>query len=337
MSEIGKNKKIAIVLLNFGGPNKLDDVKQFLFNLFYDKAVIRLPNPFRWLIAKLIATKRCETSKHIYDQIGGKSPILDWTNKQSDLLKQELSALIKEEFEVFISMRYWYPRAFEVASKIEKYNPTEVIILPLYPHYSTTTTGSGVSDFLKYYPKEVQSICCYPTEHNFIRAWSENIKKSLELLEPEEDFCILFSAHGLPEKIIKQGDPYQWQIEQSVKAIVDTLGIQVDYKVTYQSRVGPVKWIGPCTEEEIKKACLDKKAIVIVPISFVSEHVETLVELDIEYKAIADLSNTKYIRVPALGLNSYYIKALADLVVNKIGNNKMARICPKEFSCCKCS
>ena len=301
------SKKIAVVLLNLGGPDKLSSVKEFLFNLFYDPAIIRLKNPFRWLLAKFISSKREKTAQEIYAQMGGGSTILPVTKKQAELLEVELNKNLKSEFKVFVSMRYWHPFASEAINKIEKFSPDEILLLPLYPQFSTTTTKSSLDEFSKLLKDtKIKTTCCYYKDPNFIKAHVDLIKEKL----PKEKFRILFSAHGLPEYIIKNGDPYQWQIEQTVNSIIKEIG-QVDHVICYQSKVGRLKWLGPSTEEELHKAAEENIAVVVVPIAFVSDHSETLVELDIEYKELFKEKCSKaYIRVPALNEDANFIKAL---------------------------
>ncbi|MGL4226515.1 MAG: ferrochelatase [Rickettsia sp.] len=336
-------KKIAIVLFNLGGPDSLKSVKPFLFNLFYDKAIINLPNPLRYIIAKIISITRERKSQKIYSLIGGKSSLPKETQEQKLALTEKLKQLIKEDFAIFINMRYSSPFAKETIEQIKEYNPNEIILLPLYPQFSSTTTGSSVKNFLKSLDIDIpiKTVCCYPLEEDFIKAHVSLIKEKLY----DKNFRILFSAHGLPEKIIKAGDPYSFQIKETVKAIVKELNIKdLDYKITYQSRVGPIEWLKPNTEDEIEIAGKLKKDIIIVPISFVSEHVETLVELDIEYKLIADKYEIQYTRIPTLGTNKSFINSLTNILlrfINKVDTNLVTsssskRICPNEFTKCLC-
>ena len=336
-------KKIAIVLFNLGGPDSLKSVKPFLFNLFYDKAIINLPNPLRYIIAKIISITRERKSQKIYSLIGGKSSLPKETQEQKLALTEKLKQLVREDFTIFINMRYSAPFAKETIEQIKEYNPSEIILLPLYPQFSSTTTGSSVKNFLKSLDIDIpiKTVCCYPLEEDFIKAHVSLIKEKLY----DKNFRILFSAHGLPEKIIKAGDPYSFQIKETVKAIVKELNIKdLDYKITYQSRVGPIEWLKPNTEDEIEIAGKLKKDIIIVPISFVSEHVETLVELDIEYKLIADKYEIQYTRIPTLGTNKSFINSLTNILlrfINKVDTNLVTsssskRICPNEFTKCLC-
>jgi ferrochelatase len=218
--------------------------------------------------------------------------------------------------------------------------------MPLYPQYSAATSGSSIKEWndicLKNkYKVKTSTICCYPTDENFVEAHKNEIIKKIENLK---NFKLIFSAHGLPEKNIKKGDPYQWQVEQSVNKIVKSINFKdLDWILSYQSRVGPLKWIGPSTEDIIVENSKLGKHIVLVPIAFVSEHSETLVELDIEYKELADKNGCKnYLRVPALGSNENYIKAMTNLIINKQKYNFNGKLfppktqCPKQFKKCPC-
>jgi len=342
------NKKTAIVLFNLGGPNNPQSVKGFLFNLFNDKAIISLPQPFRFLLAKIISSKRDKKAQKIYAHIGGKSPILEATNAQGEALEKELSYL--GNFKVFVAMRYWHPFSKEVVKKIKEYQADEIILLPLYPQFSTTTTESSFKDFYQKLAKEkistpVKYVCCYPTNPIFISSHCRLIILAIAKTKSSgfNDFRILFSAHGLPKKIIDMGDPYCYQIKASVAAIVKEIGEKdLDYKICYQSKVGPLEWTKPSLEFEINRAALDQKALIIVPIAFVSDHSETLVELDIEYKELAKkLKIPFYCRVPSLNVDGYFIQSLLDICTrtSKVnfscnGGDFGAKICPKNFKKC---
>ena len=312
--------KKAIILFNLGGPDSLDAVQPFLFNLFNDPAIINLPGIFRYPLAKFISNRRAPVAKAIYAEMGGKSPILQETQSQAEAIEEALRKE-KDEYKCFIVMRCWNPRAADVIKKVKKYNPLQIILLPLYPQYSNATSGSSIKEWLDICKKEnlnveTKTICCYPTEKNFILSYSNLIKKKINLKKLPETILI-FSAHGLPENKIKQGDPYQWQIENTVKQLVKKLSIKnLNYILSYQSRVGPLKWIGPSTETIIKEESKKKKIIIVVPVAFVSEHSETLVELDIEYKKLAVESGSKdYLRVPALTVDSDFINSLKSSIL----------------------
>ena len=337
----------AVILFNLGGPDKLENVESFLFNLFNDPAILNLPNFFRYPLAKLIANRRAPTAKKIYEELGGSSPILRLTEEQASALELKLNKDDNlSEYKCFVVMRCWHPRAENVVKKVLNYNPDEMVLMPLYPQYSAATSGSSIKEWNDICKKnnfkvKTSTICCYPTDENFIEAHTVEIIKKIKNLE---NFKLIFSAHGLPEKNIKKGDPYQWQVQQSVDKIVKSLNIkELDWILSYQSRVGPLKWIGPSTEDIIIENSKLGKHIVLVPIAFVSEHSETLVELDIEYKELADKNGCKYYsRVPALGTNVSYIKAMSNLIINKQDYNFNGELfppkiqCPNHFTKCPC-
>ena len=339
--------KKAVILFNLGGPDKLENVEPFLFNLFNDPAILDLPSLFRYPLAKLIANRRAPTAKKIYEELGGSSPILKLTNEQACALELKLNKDDNlSEYKCFIVMRCWHPRAEKVVKEVMDYNPKEIILMPLYPQYSAATSGSSIKEWndvctQNNFKVKTSTICCYPTDESFVEAHTAEIKKKINNLE---NFKLIFSAHGLPEKNIKKGDPYQWQVEQSVDKIVKSLNIKdLDWILSYQSRVGPLKWIGPSTEDIIVENSKIGKHIVLVPVAFVSEHSETLVELDIEYKELADKNGCKnYLRVPALGTSTNYIKAMSNLIINKQNYNFDGKLfppkikCPNQFKKCPC-
>ncbi len=345
MRAISPQRKTAVVLFNLGGPDHPDAVRPFLYNLFFDPAIIGLPRPFRWAIAQLISRRRAPTAQKIYDELGGKSPILENTVAQAIALEATLRQ--HGDVRVFTAMRYWHPRAADVAKEVKAYAPDNIILLPLYPQFSTTTTGSSLKEWARAaracdLKVPTRSVCCYPTQQDFIRAHAQLARTYFDEASHHGSPRILFSAHGLPEKIIKKGDPYQWQVEQTTRDVLRELGGEnLDHVNCYQSRVGPMKWIGPSTEDEILRAAIEKKPIVLVPIAFVSEHSETLVELDIEYAALAhDNGLDKYYRVPTLSVHAQFIAGLADLCLKIEGSwpactsHTGARICPRTFKHC---
>ena len=340
--------KKAVILFNLGGPDKLENVEPFLFNLFNDPAILNLPTFFRYPLAKFISNRRTPAAKKIYEELGGSSPILKLTKDQSSSLEKSLNKNEnKDEYKCFIVMRCWHPRAVEVIKNVQLYGPEEIILMPLYPQYSAVTSGSSIREWKDVckknnYKIKTSTICCYPTDQNFINAHTNEINKKIKNLN---NFKLIFSAHGLPENNIKKGDPYQWQVEQSVNKIVKTLNYDnLDWILSYQSRVGPLKWIGPSTDNEIVKSSKLNKTIVVVPIAFVSEHSETLVELDIEYKKLAEQNGCKnFIRIPALGTKHEFINSLANLVFKsnlpekRSGFYHPSNKCPNDFKECPCS
>ena len=313
------SKRIAVVLFNLGGPDNLEAVRPFLFNLFIDPAIINLPYLLRWILAKFISKRRTPVTKKIYSNLGGKSPILDLTKKQSAALQSALKG--GDDFKCFIAMRYWHPMSLETVEKVKTFNPDEIILIPLYPQFSTATSGSSIEEWHKSARKlnlnvKTKALCCYYTNNGWIDAQVDLIRKKIDEVVNKDKLRILFSAHGLPKRIIDKGDPYQEQIEQTVNRIVNKIELKsIDWAVCYQSKVGRLEWIGPSLDEEICRAVADGVGIIVVPIAFVSEHSETLVELDIEYKEMAEnLAILEYHRVPAVGTHPCFISGLADLV-----------------------
>jgi ferrochelatase len=310
--------KTAVVLMNLGGPDSAASVEPFLFNLFYDPAIIALPNPLRWLVAKLIARRRGPVARAIYAKIGNESPLLRNTQAQAQALEAELG----QDCRVFVTMRYWAPRADEVAAAVKQWGAAEVILLPLYPQFSSTTSASSTKEWERAAAAvglnaPTRTICCYPTEAGFIAALAENIAAALAAwpknLSPPR---LLLSAHGLPKRTVARGDPYEAQITQTASQLRQILNRSAaDSIVCYQSRVGPLDWLGPATDAEIRRAGQEKRGLIVAPIAFVSEHSETLVELDIEYRHIAEASGVPhYVRVPAIGAAPRFIAGLASLV-----------------------
>lgn len=341
-------KKTAVILFNLGGPDSQEAVRPFLFNLFHDPAIIRAPRPFRYLIAKLISIRRAPIARAIYANLGGGSPILKNTHAQAQALEQELNSDQQYIHKTFIAMRYWHPFASEAVRDVKNFSPDEIILLPLYPQFSTTTTQSSIEEWRKEADKArlnapTKTICCYPQEPGFIRAIASSIRSAYEDAKKYGLPRILFSAHGLPEKIVKAGDPYQTQCEMTANALRHELSDieSLDAVLCFQSRVGPLRWIGPSTDDEIRRAGHDKKPVVIAPIAFVSDHSETLVEIDIEYRHLAQQSGVPFFAfVPAVGAAPVFIQGLARLVRAALSHKNhclsaaAARICPSQSTPC---
>ena len=311
--------RIAVVLFNLGGPDRPQAVRPFLVNLFSDPAILRVPAIVRWLLARVIARRRAPIAQANYDLIGGGSPLLANTRAQADALTAALSPL--GEVRSFIAMRYWHPFAGEAAAEVAAFKPDRIVLLPLYPQYSTTTTASSLADWRRAARKAgitapTVGVCCYPAERGFVASLAGLVAATIAQADGPARLRVLFSAHGLPEKIVAAGDPYQWQVERTAAAVAARLGLAAEeWVVCYQSRVGPLKWLGPATEEEIERAARDQVALVVVPIAFVSEHSETLVELDIEYRELAHrLGVPAYHRVATVDVAPDFIAGLAALV-----------------------
>ena len=331
--------KVGVVLFNLGGPDSLEAVEPFLFNLFNDPAIIGAPTPIRYLLAKFISRRRAPIAQEIYRQLGGASPIVAETKAQARALTMLLQSRGLDA-QVTIAMRYWHPFAKEAMHELRQAEVKDVVLLPLYPQFSTSTTASSISDWHRAASGinlPIHTVCCYPTHPGFINAHKMLIEKTLNDAEMTDlsQVRFLFSAHGLPERIVARGDPYPAQVEATVRAVADALGGGIDAVVCYQSRVGPLKWIGPSTEEELRRAGRAGKTVALIPISFVSEHSETLVELDIEYRHLAATAGVaRYIRVPTLGVASAFIAALGDLVMDALDDRRQDRWrCPTGAVC----
>ena len=314
--------RVAVVLFNLGGPDSPAAVQPFLFNLFNDPAIIGLPGPIRWLLAKLLAARRVTAARAIYAHLGGASPLLANTQAQADALAELLADL--GQVKVFPCMRYWRPMSDEVAARVKAFAPDEIVLLPLYPQFSTTTTASSLAAWRDAASKagltgRTRSLCCYPVEPGFIAAAADVIRRAYWRAQeswPSRPARVLFSAHGLPRRVIERGDPYQSHVESTAAAIAASLGVaNLDWRVCYQSRVGPLEWIGPYTEDEISRAAAERIPVVVAPIAFVSEHSETLVELDIEYRRRALAAGAPhYERAATVGTHPKFIAGLAQAV-----------------------
>lgn len=336
-------RKVAVVLFNLGGPDSKKSIRPFLFNFFMDKNIIRLPLPLRFLIAQLISIRRSrKEAGSSYAFLGDKSPLLENTEAQARALEQQLNETGGIEFKTFVCMRYWHPMAGAVARAVQRWSPDKIILLPLYPQFSTTTTRSSLQQWSKQnLNTPTSAVCCYPFNDGFLKASAENIRNTIEVAKTDgvKSPRVLFSAHGLPEDVIADGDPYQWQCEESARKMASLLNL-TDWQICYQSRVGPKKWIGPSTEEALRQAAADKKAVIIYPHAFTQEHVETLVEIEIEYRHLAkELGVPGFYRVSVARTHPAFIKGLALMVKDHLAKDGVAaehrtRICPPQFGRC---
>jgi ferrochelatase len=331
-------KNIAVVLFNLGAPDRPEAVQPFLFNLFNDRAIIGLPQPLRWLIAKLAARRRDKAAQDIYARIGGSSPLLENTLVQAEALKAALGAA--DNVRIFPAMRYWHPFSTEVAEQVRAFGADEIILLPLYPQYSTTTTASSLRDWQEAAGRAgltapTRAICCYPVEAGFVSAITDLTRSAYERsrrIHRAKPPRVLFTAHGLPKRLVKRGDPYKEHVEATVAAVVAGLAIpNLDWRICYQSRVGPLEWLGPYAEAEIRRAGTERVPLVVVPIAFVSEHSETLVELDMIYRGEAVARGVPlYERVPAVGTHPEFIAGLARTIRAALARSP--GICPDNGS-----
>lgn len=337
--------KLAVVLFNLGGPDGPAAVKPFLVNLFKDPAILQVPGIVRGPLAKLIASRREEAAKANYAIMGGGSPLLPETQAQAKALTAALKKLAPgDEIQVFIAMRYWKPFAAEAAREVAAYGPDQIVLLPLYPQYSTTTTASSLKDWRRAYkgPGRVREVCCYPTATGLVEAHVEAIRDKWTTAGKPSNIRLLFSAHGLPQKVVDAGDPYRAQVEATAAAIAARLPEIPDWRVCFQSRVGPLKWLEPSTDAEIRRAGAEGKGAIVAPIAFVSEHVETLVELDHEYQKLAvEVGCSPYLRSPAPGVREPFIHDLAEAVIVSLGRFGGAQpygpwLCPAGLGKCAC-
>ncbi|KAH9621850.1 hypothetical protein KSS87_014458, partial [Heliosperma pusillum] len=340
-------EKIGVLLLNLGGPDTLDDVQPFLYNLFADPDIIRLPRLFQFLqrpLAQLISTLRAPKSKEGYASIGGGSPLRKITDEQhaansygincrimkANALKLALEAK-HENVSVYVGMRYWYPFTEEAVHQIKSDKITKLVILPLYPQYSISTTGSSLRVLQNMFREDaylsslpVAIIRSWYQREGYVRSMADLIEKELQSFSSPEEVMIFFSAHGVPVSYVENaGDPYKDQMEDCIFLIMRELksrGINNDHTLAYQSRVGPVQWLKPYTDEVLVE--LGKKGVknlLAVPVSFVSEHIETLEEIDMEYRELALESGVEnWGRVPALNCNPSFINDLADAVTEAL-------------------
>jgi ferrochelatase len=310
--------RIAVILFNLGGPDGPSAVRPFLKNLFSDPAIIGAPGPVRLVLAETISRLREKLAIENYAVMGGGSPLYAGTQAQADALASRLaSRRAGEDIRVFIAMRYWRPFTEATAREVAAYAPDEVVLLPLYPQFSTTTTGSSLAAWDRTYRGSGRRhvVCCYPDHEALVDAHARLIRDAWRRAASPVKVRLLLSAHGLPERTSNAGDPYRRQVERTCAAIAARLGDGWDWRVCYQSRVGPLKWIGPSTVEEIETAGRAGLGVVIDPVAFVSEHVETLVELDRDYAEVARRAGVRcYIRVAALGVDAGFIEGLAELV-----------------------
>ena len=312
-------KNIGVILLNLGGPERLEDVEPFLFNLFSDRMIIRLGPAFmQKTIARFIARRRAPKSAQAYAKIGGGSPLGRITADQAQALEKKLSAF--GNFTVSIAMRYWHPRARETLTALQNEGVQRIIALPLYPHYSIATTGSSVADIIEagqsFSPAfKIEAIGSWPVQPQYIKALATTINKGAESFGAEKA-QVVYSAHSLPVKFIQEGDPYVEHLKQTIAAVEVISGMEG--RLCYQSRSGPVEWLSPSPPDMLaelaKEGC---KNVLMVPISFVSDHVETLYEIDMLYRDMAHDLGIRLERSPSLNLEPEFINALQELILEK--------------------
>ena len=320
-----KPQKIAVLMFSLGAPEKLESVRPFLTNLFNDPAIISLPSPLRQILSYVIAKRRTPEASEIYAHMGGGSPLLPNTQKQADALHALLQNRYRDsQIKCLPVMRYWHPRAAQIAKELEEWQPDTIVFLPMYPQFSTTTNRSSMKEMHEELNKKnIKSsrkiICCFPDEDGFIKAAVDSILPLIREAREKGYHTprLLLSAHGVPKNIInKRGDPYLEHCKASASRIVDSLGSEIqDSLLCFQSKVGPLEWLKPYTEDVIRAAGKENKALIVFPLAFVLEHSETLVELDIEYGELAEEAGVPlYLRAPAVAEHEHFIQGLEKLV-----------------------
>ncbi len=332
--------RLAVVLFNLGGPDRPEAVRPFLRNLFSDPAIIAAPGFVRAPLAGLIAHSRERGAQASYALIGGASPLLAATLAQATALEDALSRRRPErEVKVMTAMRYWPPLAEEAARAVESFSPDRLVLAPIYPQFSTTTTASSLDAWRREYRGvgQVATLCCWEVNDGLVQAHADLVRSTWEQAGRPK-VRLLFSAHGVPQSAIRRGDPYQWQIERTCAAIAARLEVNLEWRVCYQSKVGPTRWLGPSTVEEIQAAAREGLGVLIDPVAFVSDHVETLVEIDHDYRRLAGAAGVKdFLRCPAVGVHPAFIGGLADAVdraAGRVGVGPDAEPCPGAFTAC---
>lgn len=332
-------RRLAVILFNLGGPDSPEAVKPFLRNLFSDPAILTVPAPVRFFLSRYIAGRREAPARAAYEQLGGASPLLEQTEAQARALEAALEAR-GQEARCFIAMRYWHPRAAMALPAVRDYRPDKIVALPLYPQFSTTTSGSSLAEWRKLAgaDEKLRVLCCHPLLEGLVETWAGPLAEAIRRASTAGAVRVLFTAHGLPERVIEKGDPYAWQVERTAEALRAAAEARlgeldgVDWRVTWQSRATPEKWLEPDTEAEVEAGAREGLALVLAPLAFVSEHSETLVELDIEYRAVAERAGAAaWERVATPGAAPSYVEGLAELVLDR---RPRKRLCP--LSCTGC-
>jgi ferrochelatase len=325
------SEKIGVVMLNLGGPDTLEAVEPFLFNLFSDPDIIDFPGSFlfRKRLAKLISSRRHVWVQKQYEKIGGGSPLKMHTLKQAEMLEDRLSEVLPAK--VYVAMRYWEPFTDEALDAIESDGIKRVVLLPLYPHYSKATTESSKKEWdarlsdRKHLDLDASLIESYYDHPTYVDALVERVEEGLTRFPNEirNEVHVLFSAHGTPMKLVRQGDPYSGHIKKTVEAILQRSGIVNDHSLCYQSKVGPLKWLTPSTPDTITElAGKGVKHMLVVPVAFASDHLETLFELGIEYRHLAENAGVEQYEITT-GLNDSprFIEALSQVVLAHLGHD----------------
>jgi ferrochelatase len=317
------SQKIAVVLFQLGGPDSLEAVEPFLYNLFLDPDIIDFPlaSLAREPLARYISTRRSRKVAEKYKEIGGKSPILELTQQQAHALEKELQKTV--DAKVFIAMRYWHPLTDSVVRELVKSHFDHIVLLPLYPQYSKTTTGSSLNEWNRWCSSlglnhTSQEIIYHFYDHPlYVESLIDRINESLTKFIDRQSVTLVFSAHGVPASVIRSGDPYKDHVEKTVELVLKKGGWNLPHVLCYQSKVGPAKWLHPSLDESIHQLGRSgAKNALAIPIAFVSDHIETLHEINIEARGLAASVGISRFEM-MVGLNDHpkFIQALADLVL----------------------
>lgn len=320
----------AVILLQMGGPDSLEAVRPFLLNLFSDREIIKIgPAWLQPFIARMIVKKRAPVVMEKYREIGGKSPIRELTDAQAAALQAELGT----DFSCTTAMRYWRPFTEDTLADVFAANPVRIVALSLYPHYSRATSGSSFNELtrqLAQFDREFELIRIPHFFDNplYIEALAEKIEAGLAAFPDRSKVRLLFSAHSLPQSFINEGDLYLDHIQSTVRLVMEHF-CNIAHSLAFQSRAGPVKWLKPSTDDALKELASEGcKELLMVPLSFVSDHIETLHEIDIEYAAEAKkLGITTFRRTESLNSSQTFIHCLAELVQTAIKNQEKLRLC----------
>lgn len=326
-----KPRTVGVVLFQLGGPDRPEAVEPFLYNLFSDPDIIDIPGAFlfRRMLARIIAARRAPRIQRLYRNIGGSSPILPQTQLQASRLRETLSKHGLDA-NVQIAMRYWHPMTKAAVDQLRRDGIRDVVLLPLYPHYSKATTGSSVNEWQRALQTlngslfSVRLVESYYNHPLYIAALIEHITRALERVPPDEHghVHLVFSAHGTPLKLAKSGDPYSGQVRTTYELVVQQGNFGLAHHLCFQSKVGPQKWLEPSLTATIAVLAEQKVThVLVIPIAFVTDHIETLSEINIEAREQAKRLGFKHFdMMPALIANEKFIACLADLVLKQLKN-----------------
>lgn len=329
-SNAPEEARTAVVLLNMGGPERIESVRPFLRNIFADREIIRLPGGVfgQKLLGGMIVRRRIAEVEENYRKIGGASPILRWTRAQMEGLQERLNESVGAPVAVAMAMRYWHPFAGETLDALDLLGVDRVLAVTLYPHYTRATTGSSEADFraaiaARNRPPALEVVREWYDHPGYLDLWAAKVQESLDALAPDvrDRVRLVVSAHGLPERFIRRGDPYVDHVRATMRGVLRRIESPPPASLCFQSRTGPVKWIGPGTEEEIARlAAAGQDAILVWPISFVSDHVETLFEVGMLFRETAESAGVRHYHVvPAFNDDPRFASVLAAIAIAALG------------------